>query len=78
LFSAELGRNFLVGKRPVRTVQHWAFDAAAFWHLGGRYVLSAVRLAHPAESGLRLLGVFDDSESYWRLHLYEAVPAAGE
>ncbi|MBJ6144621.1 DUF6044 family protein [Hymenobacter sp. BT559] len=76
LFSAELGRNFLVGKRPVRTVQHWAFDAAAFRRLGGRYVLSAVRLARPAESGLRLLGVFDDSEAYWRLHLYEVVPPA--
>jgi hypothetical protein len=74
LFSAELGRNFLVGKQPVRTVQHWAFDAAAFRQLGGRYVLSAVRLAHPAESGLRLLGVFDDSGAYWRLHLYEALP----
>ena len=74
LFSAELGRNFLVGKRPVRTVQHWAFGAAAFRHLGGRYVLSAVRLAHPAESGLRLLGVFDDSGAYWRLHLYEVLP----
>ncbi|MFD1873107.1 DUF6044 family protein [Hymenobacter bucti] len=75
LFSAELGRSFLVGKRPVRTVQHWAFDAAAFRRLGGRYVLSAVRLARPAESGLRLLGVFEDSGAYWRLHLYEALPA---
>ncbi len=74
LFSAELGRNFLVGKQPVRTVQQWAFDAAAFRQLGGRYVLSAVRLAYPAESGLRLLGVFDDSGAYWRLHLYEALP----
>jgi hypothetical protein len=69
--SAELGRNYLFGKQPLRTVQHLAFDAAAFRALGGRYVLSAVRLAHPAESGLRLLGVFDDSEAYWRLHLYE-------
>ncbi|MGI4867105.1 MAG: DUF6044 family protein [Janthinobacterium lividum] len=71
LFSAELGRNFLPGKQPVRTVQHWAFDAAAFQRLGGRYVLSAVQLARPAESGLRLVGVFDDSGAYWRLHLYE-------
>jgi hypothetical protein len=76
LFSAELGRNFLVGKQPVRTVEHWAFDAGAFQQLGGRYVLSAVRLARPAESGLRLLGVFDDSGAYWRLHLYEALPPA--
>ena len=72
LFSAELGRDFMPGKQPVRTVQHWAFDAAAFRRLGGRYVLSAVQLAHPQESGLRLLGVFDDSEAYWRLHVYEA------
>jgi hypothetical protein len=72
LFSAELGRDFLVGKRSVRTVQHWAFDAAAFRRLGGRYVLSAVRLARPQESGLRPLGVFDDSAAYWRLYLYEA------
>ena len=76
LFSAELGRNFLVGKQPVRTVQHWAFDAAAFRQSGGRYVLSAVRLARPAESGLSLVGVFDDSGAYWRLHLYEALPPA--
>ena len=78
LFSAELGRNFLIGKQPVRTVQHWAFDAAAFRRLGGRYVLSAVRLARPEESGLRLLGVFDDSGAYWRLHVYEvAEPGKG-
>ncbi len=72
LFSAELGREYLFGKQPPRTVQHLAFDAAAFRALGGRYVLSAVRLAHPEESGLRLLGVFNNSEAYWRLHLYEA------
>jgi len=72
VLAAELGRHYLLGKQPVRTVQHLAFDAAAFRRLGGRYVLSAVRLAHPEESGLRLLGVFDDSEAYWRLHLYEA------
>ena len=75
LFSAELGRDFLVGKRPARTVRHWAFGAAAFRQLGGRYVLSAARLANPAASGLRLLGVFDDSGAYWRLHLYEVQPA---
>jgi hypothetical protein len=72
LMSAELGRNYLIRKQPPRTVQHLAFDAAAFRALGGRYLLSAVRLARPEESGLRLLGVFDDSEAYWRLHLYEA------
>ena len=74
LFSAELGRDYFVGKAPARTVQHLAFDAVAFRALGGRYVLSAVALAHPADSHLRLLGVFDDSQAYWRLHVYEVAP----
>ncbi|MVN77294.1 hypothetical protein GO988_13240 [Hymenobacter sp. HMF4947] len=73
LMSAELGRNYLIGQQPPRTVQHFAFDAAAFRRLGGRYVLSAVQLAHPEESGLQLLSVFSDSQAYWQLHLYEAV-----
>ncbi|WP_151088193.1 DUF6044 family protein [Hymenobacter baengnokdamensis] len=78
LMSAELGRNYQLGKLPaVRQVQHWAFDTAAFRQLGGRYVLSAVRLAHPEESGLQLLGVFDDSQAYWRLHLYEPIARVG-
>jgi hypothetical protein len=76
VLSAELGRNFLVGKAPARTVQHFAFDAVAFRRLGGRYLLSAVRLAHPEESGLRLLSVFNDSQAYWQLHVYEATDPA--
>ena len=73
LLSAELGRHFAIARQPARAVRHLAFDAAAFRRLGGRYVLSAVRLAHPAESGLRLLGVFDDSQAYWRVYLYGLV-----
>ncbi|MGI4872891.1 MAG: DUF6044 family protein [Janthinobacterium lividum] len=73
LFSSELGRNYLWGKQSGRTVQHYAFDAPAFRQLGGRYVLSAVQLAHPQESGLRLLGVFEVADAYWRLHVYEAL-----
>ena len=72
--AAELGRNYLIAKQPSRTVRHFAFGAAQFRKLGGRYLLAAVRLENPAESNLRLLGVFDDSEAYWRLYVYEAAP----
>ncbi|UOR07243.1 DUF6044 family protein [Hymenobacter aerilatus] len=71
LFSAELGRNFRVGATSRRVVQHWAFDAAAFRQLGGRFVLSAARLARPQESGLRLLAVQADAAAYWKLFVYE-------
>lgn len=74
LFSAELGRDFLPGATTPPLIQHFAFDAAAFRALGGRYVLSVARLARPAEAGLRPLGVFTDSGAYWRvIYLYEAV-----
>ncbi|OUJ74313.1 DUF6044 family protein [Hymenobacter crusticola] len=72
LLSAELGKNFRVPALPTRTVQDFAFDAAAFRRLGGRYVLSAARLATPERSGLRLVSRFQDPTSYWQLYLYSA------
>ncbi|MET4105077.1 DUF6044 family protein [Hymenobacter sp. UYP22] len=71
LFSAELGKNFRVGALPERVVQHWAFNGAAFRRLGGRYVLSAARLARPQESGLRLFGHYRQPGAYWHLWVYE-------
>ena len=72
LFSAELGRNYLVAGRPVRRVAAWDLDAAAFRGLGGRFVISAARLAAPARAGLRPLAEFTDPAAYWHLYLYEA------
>lgn len=71
LFSAELGRNFQVGAYQQAVVQDYAFDAAAFQRLGGRYVLSAAELATPIRSGLQLKGVFERPDAYWRIWLYE-------
>jgi uncharacterized membrane protein YqjE len=71
LFSAELGRDFQVGAYQQRIVQDFAFDAAAFQALGGRYVLSAARLATPDRSGLRLVRAFEQPDAYWRIWLYE-------
>ncbi|WP_400191129.1 DUF6044 family protein [Hymenobacter sp. B81] len=70
LFSAELGRNFRVGRTPAATVQDFRFGAAAFRRLGGRYVLSAAQLARPEATGLRLLGQYDEPTAYWRVYLY--------
>ncbi|WP_375418020.1 DUF6044 family protein [uncultured Hymenobacter sp.] len=69
-FSHELGRDYLISASPVRTIQDWALDAGAFRRLGGRFILSAARLAAPARSGLRLLAEFEDPAAHWRLYLY--------
>ncbi|RTQ52468.1 hypothetical protein EJV47_05505 [Hymenobacter gummosus] len=73
LFSAELGRNFRVARTDSLVVQHWRFDAAAFRRLGGRYVLSAARLARPAEAGLRPVGYCTEPAAYWGLYIYELI-----
>ncbi|WP_426491781.1 DUF6044 family protein [Hymenobacter sp. 102] len=72
LFSAELGKNFRVAALPERRIQHWAFNAAAFRQLGGRYVLSAARLVRPQESGLQLFGHYTSTGAYWQLWVYAA------
>lgn len=71
LFSAELGRNFQVGAYQHQTIQNYAFNATYFRQLGGRYVLSAARLATPARSGLKLKQVFERPGAYWQIWLYE-------
>ncbi|GAB2968039.1 DUF6044 family protein [Hymenobacter coalescens] len=71
LFSTELGRNFRVGRQDRAVVRDWRFDARAFRRLGGRYVLSAARLARPAVAGLRPAGHFTAPGAYWELYIYE-------
>lgn len=74
LFSAELGRNFRVGGEPVRTVQDLRFNAAAFEKLGGRYVLSAARLARPETSDLQLVADYAEPPAFWHVWVYEVGP----
>jgi len=73
LFSAELGKDFRVGAFQRRVVQDFTFDTLNFRRLGGRYVLSAARLARPRRSGFRLAGVFGRADAYWHIYLYEAL-----
>jgi hypothetical protein len=72
LFSAELGKDFRVGAFQRRVVQDFTFDTPNFRKLGGRYVLSAARLTHPALIGFRLVGIFHQADAYWQIYLYEA------
>jgi hypothetical protein len=73
VFSAELGKDFRVGAFQHRIVQDFKFDTPNFRKLGGRYVLSAARLARPGPAGLRLTSVFTRPDAYWQIYLYEVV-----
>jgi hypothetical protein len=77
LFSAELGRDFQVSALQHRVVLDFAFNAPLFRQMGGRYILSAAQLANPARSGLRLAGIFERPDAYWRIWLYEVKNETG-
>lgn len=74
LFAAELGKNFRVGAGQQAPIQHFAFNAPAFQRLGGHYLLSAVALANPRQSGLRLTSEYTNPGAYWHLYVYEVAP----
>ncbi|KUG07602.1 DUF6044 family protein [Solirubrum puertoriconensis] len=75
LFSAELGRNFRVGRADGVVVQDFRMNTAAFREMGGRYVLSAVRLANPGATGLQLIAQLHSPTAYWALYIYEIRPS---
>ncbi|KAB7732207.1 hypothetical protein F5984_08360 [Rudanella paleaurantiibacter] len=74
VFPAELRMNALVGKTDKRVVNNLAFNNKAFRAMGGRFVFSAVAIKNAASLGWRQVGIFNDSDSYWQVWVYEVPP----
>jgi len=73
VFSSELGiadRNFLIGKNQQVALQDFDMNTEAFKKAGGRYIFSAVEISQPETTGLKLLGIFNDTHAWWRVYLY--------
>ncbi len=71
-YCAELGMGgSMQGKRQTKAVRQLTLNPAALRALGGEYVISAVPIQTTADNQLQLVTIFGDSESYWRVWLYE-------
>ena len=70
LYTAELGMNYLFGETSNRSANNLQISTDALSDLGGEYVLSAVPITNAVANRLRLVSVFNDSESYWKIWLY--------
>lgn len=57
--------------RARRSVETLDLDAAAFAELGGEYILSAVEIQRPEETGLVQLALFESPDSPWIIRLYQ-------
>ena len=70
LFSAELGRNYLFGKKEDRHVKQLDIDCKALSELGCKYILSAVAIDNYESLGLEYLGSWTNPDSWWNVRAY--------
>lgn len=73
IFSSELGTeypSYYITKFDTITLQNFDFNAAAFAELGGRYLLSAVKIKNADALGLELEKVFDNQKEWRTIYLY--------
>jgi uncharacterized membrane protein len=76
LFSSEIPkheRSFEITKYQNKELKDFLINTVAFKKLGGKYILSAVKILYPEKTGLKLLKIFEREDSKWRIHLYEAI-----
>ncbi|WP_430968065.1 DUF6044 family protein [Spongiimicrobium sp. 2-473A-2-J] len=73
-FTKALRTNYLNPNPKIITALD--FDFKALKKMGGRYLLSSAEIDSKAVQDIRLVGVFQDPDSYWDIYLYENVSEA--
>lgn len=63
----------MVGKNAIVKLDRVDLDTAQLKKMGGRYVFSALEIPNARGLDLKLLNIFDDEQSYWRVYLYEVI-----
>ncbi len=73
IFSSELGVEYpayYINKNEQKSLKNFDFNANAFADLGGKYLLSAVKIENAAEVGLHLEKIFDNQKEWRTIFLY--------
>jgi hypothetical protein len=69
-FSSELGGNFMLSKYSKKTIHNLDFDIDVFKEMGGKFIISAVRINTLKNERYNLLKTFTDENSFWKIYLY--------
>lgn len=73
LFSSELGRKMIYGKRDNTRINHLDINTNALKELGCQYILSAVEIRNFKELGLSYVDSYTTPESYWNIRVYKLI-----
>ncbi|WP_085524352.1 DUF6044 family protein [Tuberibacillus sp. Marseille-P3662] len=73
IFVDELGKHYMYTKDKHKVVKHLDIDTPQFKKMGGDYILSAVKIKNAKAENLKLLKVFENDQSVWRIRLYKVL-----
>ncbi len=73
IFADELGKKYDYRKNSKKKIRHLQLDTKIFKDMGGRFLFSSVPIMNASANRLRLLNVFDNRNSAWRIYVYEAI-----
>jgi len=71
IMVSEIGRNFMIDKYSSIEIENLELNNSALKNFNCQYIFSSVKINNSGESGLKLIKVFEDDDSIWRIYLYE-------
>ena len=71
IFSSELGKLYLYGKKSNKRISHLDINISALKQLGCQYIFSAVDIDNYKELNLKYKGSFTTEKSFWDIKVYK-------
>jgi hypothetical protein len=70
VFSNEIGQNYLRKKNDAYPI-NINLNTSKLYEMGGRYIFSTYKIKNYIENNLKMLKIFSDNKSVWKIYLYE-------
>lgn len=73
IFTAELGKKYMIKKDSHRKLKNLQLNTAVFKELGGQYIFSSLPIINAEENQLILEKVFESKSAAWKIYLYKTM-----
>ncbi len=73
VFAAELGKKYLYTKNSHKEIKNLQLNSAMLAQMGGKYVLSAVKITNNRQNQLTFLRTFEHKDFAWKIYLYKVM-----
>ena len=71
VFSSELGKSYLYGKKSGRSIKNLEINTTVLQDLGCSYILSAVPIDNYKDINLTFVNSYTTPQSYWKIWVYK-------